>query len=148
MDAKQLVDAAMALDAMTDLPRTGWVMRGVAGAETLAAHSFGVAWVAALLVDALRADGHTIDGEKVLHMALVHDAPEAVRDAIARLLTKSSAISLSSVKARQKDLQKRLKRFGATEDPNAVWKGMGVRNIEAASLASGPEFAALAKRGK
>lgn len=77
MDGKQLVDAAMALDAMTDLPRTGWVMRGVAGAETLAAHSFGVAWVAALLVDALRADGHPIDGEKVLRMALVHDAPEA-----------------------------------------------------------------------
>lgn len=80
--------------------------------------------------------------------ALVHDTSEAVRDAIAKLLGKSSAVSLASVKARQKELEKRLKRFGTTEDPEAVWKGMGVRNIAAASLASGPEFAALAKRGK
>ena len=80
--------------------------------------------------------------------ALAHDSPEAVRDAIARLLTKSNAVSLASVKARQKDLEKRLKKFGTTDDPDAVWKGMGVRDIAAASLASGPEFAALAKRGK
>ncbi|WP_425065860.1 biotin-independent malonate decarboxylase subunit beta [Reyranella sp.] len=80
--------------------------------------------------------------------ALVHDTSDAVRDAIARLLGKSSPVSLASVKARQKELEKRLKRFGTTEDPEAVWKGMGVRNVEAASLASGPEFAALAKRGK
>ncbi|WP_289294845.1 biotin-independent malonate decarboxylase subunit beta [uncultured Reyranella sp.] len=80
--------------------------------------------------------------------ALVHDAPEAVRDALTKLIGKSKPVNLGSVKARQKELQNRLKRFGATDDPNAVWKGMGVRNIEAASLASGPEFAALAKRGK
>lgn len=80
--------------------------------------------------------------------ALVHDTAEAVRDAIAKLIGKSSAVSLSSVKMRQKELEKRLKKFGATEDPDAVWRGMGVRNIEAASLASGPEFAALAKRSK
>jgi len=80
--------------------------------------------------------------------ALVHDTPEAVRDGIAKLLTKSSAVSLASVKTRQKELEKRLKKFGATADPDAVWKSMGVRDINAASLASGPEFAALAKRGK
>jgi malonate decarboxylase beta subunit len=80
--------------------------------------------------------------------ALVHDTPEAVRDAIAKFIGKSSPVSLGAVKARQKELQKRLQKFGTTEDPNAVWKGMGVRNIDAASLASGPEFAALAKRGK
>jgi malonate decarboxylase beta subunit len=80
--------------------------------------------------------------------ALVHDSPEAVREAIAKFIGKPSPVTLGSVKARQKELEKRLKRFGATEDPNAVWKGMGVRNVEAASLASGPEFAALAKRGK
>ena len=80
--------------------------------------------------------------------ALVHDGAEAIRDAIAKLLGKSSAITLKSVKTRQKELERRLKRFGETADPDAVWKGMGVRDIEAASLASGPEFAAMAKRGK
>lgn len=80
--------------------------------------------------------------------ALVHDSADAVREAVAKFLTKSSAVTLKAVKARHKQLQQRLKRFGQTADPDAVWKGMGVRNIEAASLASGPEFAALAKRGK
>jgi malonate decarboxylase beta subunit len=80
--------------------------------------------------------------------ALVHDTADAVRDGISRFLGKSSAVSLVSVKARQKELQKRLKKFGAASDPDTVWKSMGVRDIQAASLASGPEFAALAKRGK
>jgi malonate decarboxylase beta subunit len=80
--------------------------------------------------------------------ALVHDTADAVREAIARFLGRSSAVSLKAVKARHKELQKRLKRFGGTADPDAVWKGMGVRDIERASLASGPEFAALARRGK
>jgi malonate decarboxylase beta subunit len=79
---------------------------------------------------------------------LVHDDADAVRDAIAKLLGKSNAISLKSVKARQKELETRLKRFGETADPEAVWKGMGIRNIEAASLASGPEFATMTRRGK
>ncbi|SKA33299.1 malonate decarboxylase beta subunit [Enhydrobacter aerosaccus] len=80
--------------------------------------------------------------------ALVHDDAGEIRDAIARLLGKSSPMSLKAVKARQAELAKRLKRFGQTQDADAVWKGMGVRDIEAASLASGPEFAAMAKRGK
>lgn len=79
---------------------------------------------------------------------LVHDAADAVRDAIGKLLRRSSAVSLKAVKARHKELAKRLKRFGHTSDPDAVWKGMGVRDIERASLASGPEFVALARRGK
>jgi malonate decarboxylase beta subunit len=80
--------------------------------------------------------------------ALVHDTADAVREAVVKLLGKSSAITLKSVKARQKELAKRLKRFGETADPDAVWKGMGVRDIARASLASGPEFATMAKRGK
>ncbi len=54
--------------------------------------------------------------------ALVHDAPEAVRDALTKLIGKSKPVNLGSVKARQKELQNRLKRFGATDDPNVVWK--------------------------
>lgn len=80
--------------------------------------------------------------------SLVHDTADAVREGIGRFLARSAAVTLKTVKARQKELQKRLKRFGQTADPDAVWKGMGVRNVELASLASGPEFAALARRGK
>jgi putative hydrolase of HD superfamily len=65
------------LDPLADLPRTGWLLRGVVPCESIAEHSFGVAVVALLLVDALRAEGHDVDGERVARMALVHDAPEA-----------------------------------------------------------------------
>ena len=80
--------------------------------------------------------------------ALVHDRAEAVREAISGLLKKSSPVTLKTVKARQAELARRLKRFGETADPDAVWKAMGVRDIAAGSLASGPVFAAMAKRGK
>ncbi|CAN5923281.1 biotin-independent malonate decarboxylase subunit beta [soil metagenome] len=80
--------------------------------------------------------------------ALVHDGADAVRAAVGKLLNKSSAVSLTAVKARHKQLAQRLKRFGETDDPDALWRGMGVRDVARASLASGPEFAALAKRGK
>ena len=80
--------------------------------------------------------------------ALVHDGADAVREAIGTLLAKSSPVTLKNAKARQAVLAKRLKRFGKTENPDDVWKGMGVRDIAAASLASGPEFVALAKAGR
>jgi putative hydrolases of HD superfamily len=75
--ASRLVDSVLALDPLSELPRTGWLLRGVRPCESIADHSFGVALVTMLLVDALRAEGMTIDGEAALRMALVHDAPEA-----------------------------------------------------------------------
>jgi len=76
-DAARIVDTLDGLLTLSDLPRTGWLLRGVAAPESIAAHSFGVALVSMLMVDVLRARGQRIDGEKVLRMALVHDAPEA-----------------------------------------------------------------------
>ena len=62
---------------MWDLPRTGWLLRGVRPCESLAEHSFGVAFVAMLLIDAVRANEEPVDGERVLRMALIHDVAEA-----------------------------------------------------------------------
>ncbi|MBC7172960.1 MAG: HD family hydrolase, partial [Polyangiaceae bacterium] len=72
-----IVDTMLGLDPLSELPRTGWILRGVAGPESIAAHVFGVSVIAMLLVDALRDAGETIDGERVLRMALLHDAAEA-----------------------------------------------------------------------
>lgn len=72
-----IIDTLIGLDPLADLPRTGWVLRGIASPESLAAHSFGVAVVASLLTDAVREGGVEVDGERVLRMALIHDAPEA-----------------------------------------------------------------------
>src|SRR5258705_13399459 len=75
--AERIVDVLIALDPLADLPRTGWLLRGVRPCESIADHSFGVAFVTMLFVDAIRAEGGTIDGERALRMALVHDAAEA-----------------------------------------------------------------------
>jgi putative hydrolase of HD superfamily len=77
-DARTIIDVLQALDPLTSLRRTGYVIRGVAEAETIAAHSFGVALVAMFFVDELRSEGADVDGERVLRMALLHDAPEAM----------------------------------------------------------------------
>lgn len=75
--ARRIVDTLISLDPLADLPRTGWLLRGVRPCESIADHSYGVALTVMLLVDALREEGLTVDGEKALRMALVHDAPEA-----------------------------------------------------------------------
>lgn len=75
--AEQLVETLLALDPMMDLPRTGWRLRGVVPCESIADHSYFVAVTVMLLVDAVRAEGVAVDGERALRMALVHDAPEA-----------------------------------------------------------------------
>ena len=72
-----ILEAMLGVDPLADLPRTGWLLRGVRPCESLADHSFGVAFLAMLFVDAIRAEGGAIDGERVLRMALVHDAAEA-----------------------------------------------------------------------
>jgi putative hydrolase of HD superfamily len=74
--AALVVDVTQLLDRLAALPRTGWLLRGVSPAESIAEHTLGVALVASMLVDDLRARGQAVDGERVLRMALVHDAAE------------------------------------------------------------------------
>lgn len=75
--AARIVDTLIGLDPMSDLPRTGWLLRGIRPCESIADHSYGVAVTVMLLVDALRAAGVEVDGERALRLALVHDVPEA-----------------------------------------------------------------------
>jgi putative hydrolase of HD superfamily len=75
--ADRIVDTVLGLDPLAELPRTGWLLHGVRPCESIADHVYGVAVVTMLLVDAIRAEGGSVDGELALRMALVHDAPEA-----------------------------------------------------------------------
>jgi putative hydrolase of HD superfamily len=66
------------LQRLKRLDRTGWVLRGLPpGAESVAAHTYGVAMTAMLLADEVRARGVELDVERVLRLALLHDLAES-----------------------------------------------------------------------
>ncbi len=74
-DAPAALTALLALVPLDDLPRTGWALRGVQAPESIAGHILGVAHVALALSPHV---APALDLGRVLAMALVHDAPEAV----------------------------------------------------------------------
>ncbi len=73
-----MIETLLELQRLKKLDRTGWTLRGqAAGAESVAAHTFGVAAVAMMLADELVARGLCVNVERVLRMALLHDWAEA-----------------------------------------------------------------------
>jgi putative hydrolase of HD superfamily len=73
-----MLSVLLELQRLKRLDRTGWVLRGLPpGAESVAAHSFGVALAAMLLADEAAARGVEVDAERVLRLALLHDLAEA-----------------------------------------------------------------------
>lgn len=72
-----MLSTLIELQRLKRLDRTGWTLRGLPnGTESVAAHSFGVGVAAMLLADELLAQGVSVDIEKVLRMALLHDWAE------------------------------------------------------------------------
>jgi putative hydrolase of HD superfamily len=72
-----MLTVLLELQRLKRLDRTGWVLRGLPpGAESVAAHSFGVAFAAMLLADEVAARGVALDVERVLRLALLHDLAE------------------------------------------------------------------------
>ncbi len=55
--------------------RTGWVQRGVADAEDVAAHSYGTAFIALVVAELI---AKPLNRESILVMALLHDLPESL----------------------------------------------------------------------
>ena len=72
-----MLSTLIELQRLKRLDRTGWVLRGLPnGTESVAAHSFGVSVTAMLIADGCAAQGVTVDAEKLLRMALLHDWAE------------------------------------------------------------------------
>ncbi|HEX8888067.1 MAG TPA: HD domain-containing protein [Pyrinomonadaceae bacterium] len=73
-----MISTLIELQRLKGLERTGWMLRGIAaGAESVAAHSYGVAVAAMLLADEVIARGVEVNMERVLRVALLHDWAEA-----------------------------------------------------------------------
>ena len=79
MNNDRLLELLLESTSLKRLPRSGWLLRGVPHVESVAEHSFGVAFTALVLADALQASDEleeALDLEKVLAIALLHDLAE------------------------------------------------------------------------
>ncbi|HUQ31508.1 MAG TPA: HD family hydrolase [Pyrinomonadaceae bacterium] len=73
-----MLSTLIELQRLKSLERTGWMLRGLApGSESVADHSYGVVVAAMLLADEMTARGVTLNIERVLRMAVLHDWAEA-----------------------------------------------------------------------
>ncbi len=70
-----ILSALLPLLALDRLPRTGWLLAGVAAPESVAAHSLGTALVALALGPRVEP---ALDVDRAVALAVVHDAPEAL----------------------------------------------------------------------
>jgi putative hydrolases of HD superfamily len=78
-DVTGLVELLLEATALKWTARTGWRMRGVPEAESVAEHSYGVALVSLALADVLKAGADAdagLDLARLLPIALLHDLPE------------------------------------------------------------------------
>ncbi len=75
MDVQVIVSTLLQGMQLKQTARTGWGQRGVSGAESVADHSFGVAFVVLTLAPQL---DEALDLAKALSMAILHDLPEAL----------------------------------------------------------------------
>lgn len=73
-DSPQLA-ALLELAALGRLPRTGWLQAGQRSAESIAAHSHGVATLVLALAGEVEPP---LDVDRAVALAVVHDAPEAL----------------------------------------------------------------------
>jgi putative hydrolases of HD superfamily len=101
---------AVLLDALAlkALPRAGWLRVGVESPESVAAHSWGIAW----LVLALHPP--TIDLQRALSLAVIHDLPEV----FAGDITPHDAISPADKHQREADALQKL--LSPLPDPSRV----------------------------
>ena len=76
-DPDAALDAVLAAYDLKDERRTGWQLRGVDAPESVAAHSWGVAYLVLTLGDRFREDLPGVDLDRTLRLAVVHDVAEA-----------------------------------------------------------------------
>ena len=76
-ESDDALDAVIDAYALKDERRTGWQLRGVEEPESVAAHSWGVAYLVLALGDRFAAELPGVDIDRALRLAVVHDIAEA-----------------------------------------------------------------------
>ncbi len=77
MPESNLLDA---IQALKNVPRSGWIHAGVgmADVESVAEHSYSVVFLSMILSEKLKTIGTQIDLSKTLKMAILHDLSESL----------------------------------------------------------------------
>lgn len=110
-----LLPALLLLQPLEQLPRTGWILRGIEAPETIAAHVLGVQWL--VLALGARVEPR-IDVERALALALIHDAPEALLGDLPR--TASDLLPRGAKAAAEDEAARRLL-APLSEHAHALW---------------------------
>ncbi len=76
VDAASLIDLLDALETQKNLPRAGWRLRGIRDGESIADHCHRTTTAAMLLADVLVERGATLDVERVMRIAILHEIAE------------------------------------------------------------------------
>ncbi|PLC67835.1 hypothetical protein B7L70_06500 [Vulcanisaeta sp. EB80] len=78
--ASQIIKVLNIVDSLLNIPRIGWIQRGVprALAESVGEHTLLVSYITLILCNEIRRTGANVDASKCLSMALLHDAHEAL----------------------------------------------------------------------
>lgn len=80
MDNETLLSVFLDAATLKRIPRSGWLLRNVPQAESVAEHSYGVAMMTLTLVDVLNNSGALtgpLDAGRALSIALLHDLAES-----------------------------------------------------------------------
>jgi putative hydrolase of HD superfamily len=80
MKAADIIDICLNAESLKRVPRTGWILAGQdsSSCEAVASHCWGTCMFSLLIAHQLRSEGKTVDLEKAMTMAVVHDLAEAV----------------------------------------------------------------------
>lgn len=76
-DGDPAIDAVLDAYELKAERRTGWQLRGVSDPESVAAHSWGVAYLVVAFGDRFRSELPDVDLDAALRLAVVHDVAEA-----------------------------------------------------------------------
>ena len=81
--AARAIGAVITAYGLKDERRTGWQLRGVDDPESVAAHSWGVAYLVLAFGDQFRDELPAVDLDRALRLAVVHDVAEALTGDVA-----------------------------------------------------------------
>lgn len=142
LDGRQVQPLATLLDRANDLkrlPRMGWLLAGVAPVESVAEHSYGVAFLSLLLVDTINAAweieglAEPLNMERTLRLALIHDLAESV---LTDLPKRSSELIGAAVKhdAEERAMTELLAGVPWSDDYLSLWQEYDVASTPEARV--------------